>query len=194
MYYDLCLFFEWFYGNGITNGEFTAGIYGFVPNTRDSSGERGRANFDANHNFIASYIWEIPFLKNRRDVLGAVFGGWQLSGITSRTEVADFHTDSWAVDGTYYVKPLDDGDGPYALASFLNPTTRVSAGTSPGTSPARRSRTRTTRSCPRRWRNGRSRTSSCCCRATSRSSSRSTAASSTRCARAIPATRGRWSA
>jgi hypothetical protein len=23
--YDLCLFFEWFYGDGITNGEFTAG-------------------------------------------------------------------------------------------------------------------------------------------------------------------------
>ena len=66
----------------------------------------------------------------------AVFPGqaeefsWQLSGVTSRTEIGDFHTDSWAVDGTYYVNPLDDGAGPYALASFLNPTTRVSAAAS----------------------------------------------------------------
>jgi putative general porin len=52
---------------------------------------------------------------------------WQLSGVTSRTEVGSFDRDGWAVDGTYYVNPLDDGDGPYALASFLNPTTRVSA-------------------------------------------------------------------
>jgi hypothetical protein len=66
----------------------------------------------------------------------AVFPGqaeefsWQLSGVTSRTEIGDFHTDGWAVDGTYYVNPIGDGAGPYALASFLNPTTRVSAAAS----------------------------------------------------------------
>ena len=65
----------------------------------------------------------------------------------------------------------------------------ASAGTRPGTSRSARSPTRTTRSCPRRWRSGRCAGSSCCCRATSRSSSRSTAASSTRCGPAIPATR-----
>ena len=47
----------------------------------------------------------------------------------------------------------------------------------PGTSPGGRSPTRTTRSCPRRWRNGPCGGSRCCCRATWRSSSRSTAAS-----------------
>jgi hypothetical protein len=55
---------------------------------------------------------------------------WQLSGVTSRTEVGDFDYDNWAVDGTYYVNPIDDGAGPNELASFLNPTTRVSAATS----------------------------------------------------------------
>ena len=52
---------------------------------------------------------------------------WQLSGIARRAETFGLDTDSWAVDGTYYVNPIDDGDGPFALASFLNPTTRVSA-------------------------------------------------------------------
>ena len=55
---------------------------------------------------------------------------WQLSGVTGRAEAADFSRDSWAVDGTYYLKPIDDSSGPYALASFLNPTTRVSAAAS----------------------------------------------------------------
>ena len=55
---------------------------------------------------------------------------WQLSGGMSRAEVADFSTDSWAVDGTYYVEPIDDSRGPYELASFLNPTTRVYAAAS----------------------------------------------------------------
>src|SRR5215510_10784304 len=50
---------------------------------------------------------------------------WQLSGITNRSETGDFSSDSWAVDGTYYVNPLDDSDGPNELASFLHPTTRV---------------------------------------------------------------------
>ena len=55
---------------------------------------------------------------------------WQLSGVTSRSEAADFSRDSWAVDATYYLNPIDDSSGPYALASFLNPTTRVSAAAS----------------------------------------------------------------
>jgi hypothetical protein len=71
------------WSKAIDNADFSGGIYGAVPNTRDSSGERGPANFDATHNFIASYIWEIPFLKGRQDVAGKAFGGWQLSGITT---------------------------------------------------------------------------------------------------------------
>ena len=55
---------------------------------------------------------------------------WQLSGGTNRLEAGDLNRDTWAVDGTYYVDPIDDGSGPYELASFLNPTTRVSAAAS----------------------------------------------------------------
>ncbi|MBM3735095.1 MAG: carboxypeptidase regulatory-like domain-containing protein [Acidobacteria bacterium] len=70
----------------IDNADFSGGIYGIVPNTRDSSGERGRASLDARHNFIASYVWDIPVLKARKDWIGKAFGGWQQSSIvTMRT-------------------------------------------------------------------------------------------------------------
>jgi hypothetical protein len=71
------------WSKAIDNADFTAGIYGFVPNTLDSSGERARASFDAKHNFIASYVWDIPFLRNRNDLVSKVIGGWQYSGIVT---------------------------------------------------------------------------------------------------------------
>lgn len=55
---------------------------------------------------------------------------WQLSGVANRVEAGDFRRDSWAIDGTYYMNPIDDSGGPYELASFLHPTTRVSAAAS----------------------------------------------------------------
>lgn len=55
---------------------------------------------------------------------------WQLSGGKRQAESANFQSDSWAVDATFYMKPIEDTAGPYALASFLNPTTRVSAAAS----------------------------------------------------------------
>jgi hypothetical protein len=55
---------------------------------------------------------------------------WQLSGSTRHTEGFQSELDTWAVDGTYYMNPVDDSAGPYALASFLNPTTRLSAAAS----------------------------------------------------------------
>ena len=55
-----------------------------------------------------------------------------------------------------------------------------------GRSPSRRSGTRTTPSCPRRWRSGRSNCSAGCCPAISRSSTKSTAGSSTRSAQRFP--------
>jgi hypothetical protein len=71
------------FAKAIDNADFTGGIYGFVPNTQDSSGERGRANFDATHRFVMSYIYDIPFLRGRTDLVGRVFGGWSISGITT---------------------------------------------------------------------------------------------------------------
>jgi hypothetical protein len=59
---------------------------------------------------------------------------WQLSGAKRQAESNVTDSDSWAVDATWYAEPIDDSEGPYALASFLNPTTRVSAAASGGDS------------------------------------------------------------
>lgn len=57
-------------------------IYNWYPNARNANLEWGRSSFDAEHNFIATYIYELPFFHGRRDFAGQAFGGWQLSGIT----------------------------------------------------------------------------------------------------------------
>jgi len=44
--------------------------------------ERSHATFDRNHILVASYTYKLPFLRKRRDWLGQVAGGWELSGIT----------------------------------------------------------------------------------------------------------------
>lgn len=48
--------------------------------------ERGPSDYDVRHHFVASAIWDLPFLRNRHDALGKLLGGWQLSGIGT------FHT------------------------------------------------------------------------------------------------------
>ncbi|MBI3684209.1 MAG: TonB-dependent receptor [Acidobacteria bacterium] len=97
----------------IDNADFSGGIYGFVPNTRDSSGERGRASLDANHNFIGSVIWDIPFLKDRKDLLGKVIGGWQASTIyTLRTGLPispELGRDNAGVGAATRQRPLASG-------------------------------------------------------------------------------------
>jgi hypothetical protein len=71
----------------------------------------------------------------------AVFGAraeefsWQLSGTKRHAEASNSELDGWGIDATYYMNPIDDSAGPYALASFLNPTTRVSAAASGTDSP-----------------------------------------------------------
>ena len=58
-------------------------IYNPIPDSYNYSYEWGRSSFDAEQNFIVDYVWEIPFLVNRTDLVGKTLGGWQLSGITT---------------------------------------------------------------------------------------------------------------
>lgn len=48
--------------------------------------ERGPSDYDVRHSLVASALWELPIFRNRRDALGRLLGGWQLSGIGT------FHT------------------------------------------------------------------------------------------------------
>jgi Carboxypeptidase regulatory-like domain len=49
----------------------------------DMRSERGLLGFDRTHNLSINYIYELPFFKNRRDAVGRILGGWEVSGITT---------------------------------------------------------------------------------------------------------------
>jgi hypothetical protein len=42
---------------------------------------KGRSDFDATHQWVASFTWELPFARARSGAAGAILGGWHLSGI-----------------------------------------------------------------------------------------------------------------
>jgi hypothetical protein len=48
---------------------------------QDLSQERGPSDYDVRHHFVVSGLWDLPFLRNRRDFAGKAFGGWQINGI-----------------------------------------------------------------------------------------------------------------
>jgi hypothetical protein len=58
-------------------------IYNYYPNSQNASIEWGRSSFDAEHNFIATYVYELPYRRDGKGPLGLVLGGWQVSGITT---------------------------------------------------------------------------------------------------------------
>jgi hypothetical protein len=42
----------------------------------------GPATFDRRHIFVTTYDYQIPFLRNKKGIEGAVLSGWEISGIT----------------------------------------------------------------------------------------------------------------
>jgi Carboxypeptidase regulatory-like domain/TonB dependent receptor len=48
---------------------------------RDLRSEYGPSDFDVTHFAVLSGIWDLPIFRNRRDGMGKLLGGWQLSGI-----------------------------------------------------------------------------------------------------------------
>jgi hypothetical protein len=55
-----------------------AGARGLPQNSFNRRAERGDANFDVRHRFIAGLVWALPLLKQHK-----LLGGWQLSGIVT---------------------------------------------------------------------------------------------------------------
>jgi hypothetical protein len=43
--------------------------------------EVGPSDYDVRHNFVASGLWELPIFRHRKDTVGDLLGGWQISGI-----------------------------------------------------------------------------------------------------------------
>lgn len=45
--------------------------------------ERAVSLFDRTHRAVFTYVYDLPFMRDQRGVLGQIVGGWQLSGITT---------------------------------------------------------------------------------------------------------------
>jgi len=67
----------------VSNEEVNSSTNPTYPDVRQ---ERGPSDYDVRHNFVVSGLYELPFLRNRKDVLGQVLGGWQI------TTIATYHT------------------------------------------------------------------------------------------------------
>jgi hypothetical protein len=50
----------------------------------DPRQERGPSDYDVRHHFIASGLWDLPIFRTRKDAVGKILGGWQVSGILTR--------------------------------------------------------------------------------------------------------------
>jgi hypothetical protein len=49
----------------------------------DQATEEGPSDFDVRHTFKLFGSWDLPILRDRRDALGLLLGGWQVSGIVT---------------------------------------------------------------------------------------------------------------
>jgi hypothetical protein len=75
-------------GVGGENGP-SAGGYGGFTNNHDGHFDYGPSDFDVDHRFVASYVYNLPFgrgkhfLSNMNKAENAVLGGWEFTGITT---------------------------------------------------------------------------------------------------------------
>ncbi|HSA93318.1 MAG TPA: carboxypeptidase regulatory-like domain-containing protein [Terriglobales bacterium] len=43
--------------------------------------ERARSSYDARHRWVTSFLYELPWFRDRRDAVGQILGGWNTNGI-----------------------------------------------------------------------------------------------------------------
>lgn len=83
----------------------------------------GVASFDRRHIFVTTYDYHLPFFMNEKGVVGAVLGGWEISGITRFQSGAYFTPTGSTAIGT---RRADYVGGPVLLPSpgpdgWINP-------------------------------------------------------------------------
>ncbi len=52
-------------------------------NTYDLLSEYGRSSLDRKHILTANFVYELPFLREQKGIVGKTLGGWEVSGIVS---------------------------------------------------------------------------------------------------------------
>ena len=70
---------EIFASTGLSNGSLSI-IPHFFGGERN---ERAVSLFDRTHRAVFTYVYDLPFMRDQKGVLGQIAGGWQLSGITT---------------------------------------------------------------------------------------------------------------
>nr|MBA3767376.1 hypothetical protein [Acidobacteriota bacterium] len=74
--------YRWSKSNDIVSSE-AVGAAANPTYPLDQRQERGPSDFDVRHSFIFSGLWDLPFLRNRKDLAGKILGGWQINGIVT---------------------------------------------------------------------------------------------------------------
>ncbi len=67
------------FSKSITNADTKSEL---LFNPFNASVSRGPSTFDRTHVLVLNYIYDIPFLKNSRSLVGKTLGGWEISGIS----------------------------------------------------------------------------------------------------------------
>jgi hypothetical protein len=77
---------EYMWSHALNDGMIGAGESTAPQNVNDREAGKGNSNYDIRHTLTSNFLWELPFGTGRRflnsgGVAGAIFGGWDLSGI-----------------------------------------------------------------------------------------------------------------
>jgi hypothetical protein len=78
----------WHSGSTTANG--AAAGEGFSLDQTRPELDRGNSIFDIRHRMVFNYVWELPWYKDQKGVIGHVLGGWQYNGIWSFQSGAHF--------------------------------------------------------------------------------------------------------
>jgi hypothetical protein len=55
----------------------------FTTRTDSARADRGNSNFDIRHRFVLTYLYELPYGNQGRNLARLILGGWVISGITA---------------------------------------------------------------------------------------------------------------
>lgn len=79
MSYGLTMTHAYTWGHAI---DYASGLRGYT-RPDDTRANRGNADHDVRHRYVATFLYELPFMKDQDGVLGKIVGGWGVSGITT---------------------------------------------------------------------------------------------------------------
>lgn len=67
-----------------------SGEIAFPQDPTNRAADRGRSTYDRPHRFTVNGVFELPFVRGQKSLLGKVFGGWQVNGFLTLQSGAPF--------------------------------------------------------------------------------------------------------